>query len=617
MNKNTVWNTNNDFFFKEKLKDKWDKDLRESLKELDTRTHTCSELRAHNENEIVKLKGWVSRRRDHSSVIFIDLRDRTGITQLAIEVASLNEDKLRVLFRVKPEFVIEVSGTVKLRGSRFKNPNLKTGDIEVQVHNLVIISESLTSPFELDHTKASESVRLKNRFIDLRRPEMMNNLIFRSKLTSKIRNFLESFDFLDIETPILTKATPEGARDYLVPSRTNPGEFFALPQSPQLYKQLLMMSGFDRYYQIAKCFRDEDLRADRQPEFTQIDIEASFVNEDYIMELTEGLIKFLFYDLLGVDIGCKFERIPYKEAMLKYGSDKPDLRIPIEFVHVKDLFKESNFRIFSSVANSEDSLITGIKVPNGAKLTNKDLDGYIKFISEFGAKGLAHIRIGDTILDWESPILKFLEPEIIEEIQNRFNPESGDMLIFIAGNAKVVNESLGALRVKIGKELNLMTTKWAPLWVVDFPLFERIDGELTSVHHPFTAPKDELSELSENSLSRAYDMVINGIELGGGSIRIHDSELQESVLELLNISEEERSDKFGFLLNALKYGAPPHGGLAFGLDRLVMIMLELDSIRDVIAFPKTQTASCPLTGAPTKISKEHLDELNIQVENIK
>jgi aspartyl-tRNA synthetase len=495
-----------------------------------------------------------------------------------------------------------------------------TGEIEVLGKELVILNKSETPPFQLDeHQQVGEDVRLRHRYIDLRRPEIQRKLRFRSKITHNIRNYLEDNGFLDIETPILTRATPEGARDYLVPSRTHEGSFFALPQSPQLFKQLLMVSGFDRYYQIAKCFRDEDLRADRQPEFTQIDIETSFMDEEGIMGLTEGMIRRLFIELLDVDLG-DFPRMPYSEAMHRYGSDKPDLRIPLELVDVADLLQDIEFKVFAGPAKDPKGRVAALKVPGGAELTRKIIDEYTSFVGIYGAKGLAWIKVNELEKGAEglqSPIVKFLGEDVAMKVMERLEAKNGDIVFFGADKATVVNEALGALRIKVGEDMNLIEREWAPLWVVDFPMFEEnSDGSMTALHHPFTSPScspEELIAEPEGKLSRAYDMVLNGTELGGGSIRIHDQTMQKAVFKVLGISDEEADEKFGFLLNALKHGAPPHGGLAFGLDRLVMLMTGSTSIREVIAFPKTQSAACLLTDAPGEVSAAQLRELNIKL----
>ncbi|MBV0932213.1 aspartate--tRNA ligase [Marinobacterium weihaiense] len=582
------------------------------------RSHYCGDLRAEHIGEDITLSGWVHRRRDHGGVIFLDLRDREGITQVVFDPDR--EESFNLADSVRNEYVVEVRGTVRARPEGTINSEMGTGEIEVLGKELVILNKAETPPFQLDeHQQVGEDVRLRHRYIDLRRPEIQRKLRFRSKITHNIRNFLEDNGFLDIETPILTRATPEGARDYLVPSRTHEGSFFALPQSPQLFKQLLMVSGFDRYYQIAKCFRDEDLRADRQPEFTQIDIETSFMDEEGIMGLTEGMIRDLFNEVLGVDLG-QFPRMPYAEAMQRFGSDKPDLRIPLELIDVADLLQDIEFKVFAGPAKDPKGRVAALKVPGGAELTRKIIDEYTKFVGIYGAKGLAWIKVNDLEKGAEglqSPIVKFLGDDVAMKVMERLEAKNGDIVFFGADKESVVNEALGALRIKVGEDMNLIEREWAPLWVVDFPMFEETDnGSLTALHHPFTAPSctpDELIAQPEGKLSRAYDMVLNGTELGGGSVRIHDQEMQKAVFKVLGISDEEAEEKFGFLLNALKFGAPPHGGLAFGLDRLVMLMTGSSSIREVIAFPKTQSAGCLLTDAPGEVSAAQLRELNIKL----
>ena len=585
------------------------------------RTNYCGNIRSQDIDKEITLCGWVDRRRDHGGVIFVDLRDREGIVQVVFDPDG--GEHFELADRVRSEFVLQVKGKVRARDPATVNPNMPTGEIEVFGLELTILNTAETPPFQMDeHTSVGEDVRLKHRYVDLRRTEMQKNLQLRASISSSVRASLESQGFLDIETPILTRATPEGARDYLVPSRVHEGNFFALPQSPQLFKQLLMVSGYDRYYQIAKCFRDEDLRADRQPEFTQIDIEASFVEEDDIMGVAEKMVRELFQDVLSVDLG-DFPRMPYAEAMSKYGSDKPDLRIPLELVDVGDLMADVEFKVFSGPAKDEKGRVAALLVKNGNELlSRKQIDDYTKFVGIYGAKGLAYIKCND-ISDLEeglqSPIVKFLPPEVRGTIVERVGAENGDLIFFGADKAKVVNESLGALRVQLGADLDLYTSEWAPLWVVDFPMFEEADSGWTALHHPFTAPSVTSEELVQNpgeSLSRAYDIVLNGTELGGGSVRIHDTQMQEKVFEVLGISEEEREEKFGFLLNALKYGAPPHGGIAFGLDRLVMLIVGADSIRDVIAFPKTQSAQCMLTDAPGQVESGQLRELHLRLREV-
>jgi len=581
------------------------------------RSHYCGQLNESQVDQTVTLCGWVHRRRDHGGVIFLDMRDRDGIAQVVVDPdtaeAFANADSAR------NEYVLRIVGRVRLRPEGTQNAKMPTGLIEVLASEVEVLNSAVTPPFQLDeHGKVGEEVRLKHRYIDLRRPEMVDKLRLRSRITHSVRAFLEGQGFLDIETPVLTRATPEGARDYLVPSRTHPGSFFALPQSPQLFKQLLMVSGFDRYYQIAKCFRDEDLRADRQPEFTQIDLEASFVTEDDIMAITESMVRQLFQDVLDVELPV-FPRMSWDEAMTRYGSDKPDLRIPLMLTDVDDLMKQVDFKVFSGPANAEDGRVAALKVPNGAGLSRKEIDEYTRFVGIYGAKGLAWIKVNDRSKGLEglqSPIVKFME-NVVEELLDRIGAEDGDLVFFGADNARIVNEALGALRVKLGEDLNLYTRDWAPLWVVDFPMFED-DGSarMQALHHPFTAPACDVETLKANpvaALSRAYDMVLNGTELGGGSVRIHDRGMQSAVLELLGIGEQEAREKFGFLLDALQYGAPPHGGLAFGLDRLVMLMTGARSIREVIAFPKTQSAACLMTDAPSEVDAEQLKDLNIRL----
>ncbi|WP_087719715.1 aspartate--tRNA ligase [Salinicola salarius] len=581
------------------------------------RSHYCGQLNESLIDHEVTLCGWVHRRRDHGGVIFLDMRDRDGVAQVVVDPdtaeAFANAD------RARSEYVLRIVGRIRLRPEGTQNPNMPTGMIEVLAKQVDVLNTAATPPFQLDeHGKVGEEVRLKYRYIDLRRPEMIEKLRLRSRITHSVRAYLEEQGFLDIETPILTRATPEGARDYLVPSRTHDGHFFALPQSPQLFKQLLMVSGFDRYYQIAKCFRDEDLRADRQPEFTQIDIEASFIDEQDIMGTTEQMVRQLFQEVLDVALPT-FPRMPYSEAMQRYGSDKPDLRIPLELVDVDDLMQSVDFKVFSGPAKAEDGRVAALKVSGGAKLSRKEIDDYTKFVGIYGAKGLAWIKVNERAKGLEglqSPIVKFME-DIVEQLLDRVGAEDGDIIFFGADKARIVNEAIGALRVKLGEDLDLYTAEWAPLWVVDFPMFEADDnGRLSALHHPFTAPScspEELQASPATALSRAYDMVLNGTELGGGSIRIHDQAMQRAVFEVLGIGKEEAEEKFGFLLDALQFGAPPHGGLAFGLDRLVMLMTGSRTIRDVIAFPKTQSAADLMTDAPGEVSSQQLRELHIRL----
>jgi aspartyl-tRNA synthetase len=582
------------------------------------RSHYCGDLREEHIGQEITLAGWVHRRRDHGGVIFLDLRDREGLTQVVFDPDR--EESFALADSCRNEFVVEVKGLVRARPEGTTNSDMPTGAIEVLGKELIILNKAETPPFQLDeHQQVGEDVRLRHRYVDLRRPEIQEKLRFRSKVTHQVRAYLEDQGFLDIETPILTRATPEGARDYLVPSRTHEGSFFALPQSPQLFKQLLMVSGFDRYYQIAKCFRDEDLRADRQPEFTQIDIETSFLDEHEVMAITENMIRGLFKDQLNIDLG-DFPHMPYSEAMLRFGSDKPDLRIPMELVDVADLVASVDFKVFAGPATDPKGRVAALKVPGGSELTRKQIDDYTKYVSIYGAKGLAWIKVNDLAAGAEglqSPIVKFLGAEIALQIMERLEAKDGDLVFFGADKANIVNEALGALRIKVGEDLNMLEREWAPLWVVDFPMFEEnSDGSMTALHHPFTAPScspEELIAQPEGKLSRAYDMVLNGCELGGGSVRIHDQEMQKAVFKVLGISDEEADEKFGFLLNALKFGAPPHAGLAFGLDRLIMLMTGSTSIREVIAFPKTQSAACPMTEAPGEVSAAQLRDLNIKL----
>ena len=586
------------------------------------RTHYCGELNAKHIGDTITVCGWVHRRRDHGGVIFLDLRDRQGLLQVVVDPDT--KDAFATADRARSEWVMQITGLVRARPEGTVNTDMATGEIEVLGREVRVLNIADTPPFQLDeHAKVGEEVRLKHRYMDLRRPEMLENLMLRSRVTTFVRNFLAGHGFVDTETPVLTRATPEGARDYLVPSRVHKGEFFALPQSPQLFKQLLMVAGLDRYFQIAKCFRDEDLRADRQPEFTQIDLEMSFADEEAVMSLTESMIRELFQAEMGVDLGA-FPRMPYAEAMARFGSDKPDIRIPLELVDIKDLMAEVDFKVFSGPANDPNGRVTVLKVPGGASISRKEIDDYTKFVDQYGAKGLAWVKVNalsEGLEGLQSPILKFMPDDVVMALMERVDAADGDILFFGADSTRVVSDGLGALRVKLGHDLNLLTHQWAPLWVVDFPMFEDAgDGHVAALHHPFTAPTvdaDTLKIKPLDALSRAYDMVLNGTELGGGSIRIHDQAMQQAVFDVLNISAEEQREKFGFLLDALCYGAPPHGGLAFGLDRLVMLMLGATSIRDVIAFPKTQSATCLLTDAPGVVSVEQLKEVGVRIRQDK
>ena len=577
------------------------------------RTHFCGELNKKNLKQEVTLCGWVNRRRDHGGVIFLDLRDKKGLAQIVINPET--SDTFKLAESVRNEFVLKITGNVIARASEMINKKIPTGEIEVLASEIKILNTSKPIPFQLDSLETSEEVRLKYRYLDLRRDEMQKRLRLRSKVTHFMRDFMDKNDFIDIETPFLTKATPEGARDYLVPSRTHEGSFFALPQSPQLFKQLLMMSGFDRYYQIVKCFRDEDLRADRQPEFTQLDVETSFMNEGEITSLMEEMVRGLFKEVSNITLTKKFPSITYDDAMKLYGVDRPDLRIPLQLVDMNEIMKGVEFKVFSGPANSEKGRVAALKVPGGASISRKQIDDYTKYVGIYGAKGLAYIKINDA--GPSSPIIKFLGDEVTKKVISLTKAKTGDIIFFGADKAKIVNEALGNLREKLAHDLNLYDKEWAPIWVLDFPMFEVADdGSLNAIHHPFTAPSVDTKTLlkdPKNSLSRAYDLVINGSEVGGGSIRIHQSDMQKTVLKLLGINDEEAREKFGFLLDALDYGCPPHGGIAFGLDRLVMILCNAESIRDVIAFPKTQTAACLLTDAPSTVSKSQLKELNIKV----
>ena len=584
------------------------------------RTHYCGEVNERLVGSTVSVAGWVHRRRDHGGVIFVDLRDRAGLLQVvfdpdAAEVFAQAE-------RVRGEWVLKVTGTVRPRPAGTANANLASGQVELLARELVILNRSEPLPFQLDE-EVREETRLKYRYIDLRRDTMQARLRLRHAVTRAMREYLDRNGFVDVETPMLTKATPEGARDYLVPSRTQAGKFFALPQSPQIFKQLLMMAGFDRYYQIVRCFRDEDLRADRQPEFTQLDVETSFLERDEIMDLMEALVREIFAKVLDTALPEAFPRMSYAEAMRRYASDKPDLRIALELVDVADLVRDSEFKVFAAPAASPDGRVAALRVPQGGeKLSRRQIDDYAAFVARYGAKGLAYLKVNDGSRGREglqSPILKFLSDAAIAGILERTGARTGDLVFFGADTARVVNDALGALRLKVGQDLGLVEDGWRPLWVVDFPMFEwDSDGKRwAAMHHPFTSPVDDDPEALKaqpgQALARAYDMVLNGSEIGGGSVRIHRNEMQSTVFELLGIGHEEAQKKFGFLLEALKYGAPPHGGIAFGLDRLAMLMAGAESIRDVIAFPKTQTATCPLTDAPTEVTEQQLRELHIRV----
>ena len=583
------------------------------------RSHYCGQVNESLIGQEVTVAGWVNRRRDHGGVIFADLRDREGLVQVVFDPDD------QALFaeaeRLRSEFVVTVRGLVRQRPAGTANANMASGQIELLARQLTLLNRSEPLPFQLDE-QVSEEVRLRYRYLDLRRDEMNQRLRLRHRVTSAMRHYMDDHGFIDIETPMLTKATPEGARDYLVPSRTHHGKFFALPQSPQIFKQLLMVSGFDRYYQIVRCFRDEDLRADRQPEFTQLDIETSFLSQDQIMDLMEGLIRELFAKVMAVALPNPFPRMAYAEAMRRYGSDKPDLRVSLELVDVADLVAGCDFKVFAAPAASPTGRVAALRAPGGASLSRKEIDDYTAFVARYGAKGLAYIKVNDLTKGREglqSPIIKFLSDPVLAEILARTGAQDNDLIFFGADSAKVVSDALGALRLKIAQDLKLVEQGWRPLWVVDFPMFEYDADEKrwAAMHHPFTAPQvDDPAALAADpgaAVAKAYDMVLNGSEVGGGSVRIHREDMQSAVFGMLGIAPEEARLKFGFLLDALKYGAPPHGGLAFGLDRLVMLMAGCESIRDVIAFPKTQTAACPMTDAPTEVSERQLKELNIRV----
>ena len=583
------------------------------------RTHRCGLVDETLLDQEVTLCGWVNRRRDHGGVIFVDLRDAEGLVQVVFDPDD--KDMFTQAETIRNEHILRIRGRVRNRPEGMTNDNITSGQVEVFGLELETLSASETPPFQLDDD-VNEDIRLKYRYVDLRRTEMQERIKTRAKMSSSMRHYLEDNDFLEIETPIMTKATPEGARDYLVPSRTHPGNFFALPQSPQLFKQMLMMGGIDRYYQMARCFRDEDLRADRQPEFTQVDVEMAFVEGNDVMDMMENMIRKLFKDTKGIELPEKFPRMSYADAMHNYGSDKPDMRNPLKLVEVSDQMKDVDFKVFSGPANDEGSRVAALRVPQGAKLSRKDIDNYTKFVSRYGARGLAYIKVNELangVEGLQSPILKFLPDEVAMDIMAKVGAEDGDLVFFGADKTKIVNDALGALREELAKDLELLEGDWATLWIIDFPMFEWDEKEnrWQALHHPFTAPTCSIKELRENpgtALSDAYDMVINGYEVGGGSIRIHQPEMQSAVFHILDIADEEAEDKFGFLLKALKFGCPPLGGLAFGLDRLVMLMTNTESIRDVIAFPKTQTAACMLTEAPAEVPRKQLRELSIQVK---
>ncbi len=580
------------------------------------RSHYCGEITSENLDQEVTICGWIHKRRDHGGVIFIDVRDIKGICQAVINPD--NAESFKIAETLRNEFVVKISGTIRARLEGTVNKNMTTGEVELEANNISILSKAVTPVFPLDdYQEVNEDVRLKNRVLDLRRPEMNQRIVVRSKISSLIRNYLDANGFHEIETPILTRATPEGARDFILPSRVQSGKFFALPQSPQLFKQLLMIGGLDKYYQIARCFRDEDLRADRQPEFTQIDIEASFIDQSYIMEIGEGMIKALIQEFCEDELGS-FPIINWHDSMRDYGCDKPDLRIPLKLIEISELVKDEEFKVFAEPAKDINSRVVALKIPGGNSLSRGQIDDYTNFVSKLGAKGLAYIKVNDKNdikNGLQSPILKFLKNETISSLISDLDLENDDLLFFGAGKKSVVNLSMSSLIKKIGEDLSLYQMKWAPCWVVNFPMFERnTDGDLTSLHHPFTLPDCSSSELKaspEKSLAHAYDVVLNGYEIGGGSLRVFDTEMQKTIFEILKITKEEAENKFGFLLKALSSGCPPHGGIAFGLDRIVMLVTDTTNIRDVIAFPKTQSATCLLTDAPSNVDKSQLDELKI------
>ncbi|MEN6584732.1 MAG: aspartate--tRNA ligase [Sulfuricella sp.] len=584
------------------------------------RTHYCGAVNRDHLQQTVTLSGWAHRRRDHGGVIFIDLRDREGLVQVVCNPDKV--DTFAIAEKIRNEFVLKVTGRVNPRPEGTVNPNLPTGEIEVIADSIEILNASLTPPFQLDDENLSENVRLTHRYLDLRRPVMQENMKLRYRVSKTLRDYLDQHGFMEIETPMLTRSTPEGARDYLVPSRVHPGQFFALPQSPQLFKQLLMVAGFDRYFQITKCFRDEDLRADRQPEFTQVDIETSFMSENEIMDIVETMIRGMFKTVMNVDLPNPFPRMPYSEAMGRYGSDKPDMRVTLELTELSDVMKSVEFKVFRAAADMDGGRVAALKVPGGGSLSRKEIDDYTAFVGIYGAKGLAYIKVNEVAKGrdgLQSPIVKNLDDAALKAIIERTGATDGDLIFFGADKAKVVNEALGALRAKVGHERGLAESGWRPLWVVDFPMFERDEenNRWAALHHPFTAPDDGHEDLLQSdpgkALSKAYDMVLNGWEVGGGSVRIHRQEVQSKVFQALNISAEEAQEKFGFLLDALQFGAPPHGGLAFGLDRLVTLMAGAESIRDVIAFPKTQRAACLMTQAPNTVDEKQLRELHIRL----